>query len=98
MFVFTVCGMEGLAKGSVEEGAYSSCLSRDNFETLTKDSRENRKFISTLSPHNAIIQPKISIELKTWAAVRRSSCRPRSILIRGQHVREPDKYHTGPVW
>ena len=37
VFVFTVCGMEGLAKGSVEEGADSSCLSRENFETLTAE-------------------------------------------------------------
>ena len=58
-------------------------------------SRENRKFISTESPHKAISKvchpTKNSIDLKTWAAVRRSSCRPRSILISGQHVREPDK-------
>ena len=42
---------------------------------------------------DVIAHTQMVAKMKTWAAVRRSSCFPRSILIRGQQVSAPVDIH-----
>ena len=77
---------------SVEWRGFPKVLLRKELTAAAWKKKE--AFGSSLVPIGQIIaHTQMVARMKTWAAVRRSSCFPRSILIRGQQVSAPVDIH-----